>query len=397
MRDGQPDFQSLLERGQAGSTGEIQRQAGRAPAVYIVFDILEKDGASLTQLPLMERKTILKDTLKEGDNVLLCDFIEEKGEAYFKLALDKGLEGVVAKSKEGQYEEGLRTGSWLKIKKLKTCDSVIFGYTRGTNVREKTFGALLLGVYDKDGKPVYVGKVGTGFTQQTIGILLDKFEKIKITVAPFKAEVGDIVTWLRPTLVCEVAYQVLTRDMRLRMARFKRLRDDKPPGECTLDQLIESKKTEDTTEDKLSEYASKRHFEETPEPKAVVEKKGEKPIFVIQEHHARRLHYDLRLEKEGVLKSWAVPKGIPDVGQKVLAVETEDHPYEYGSFEGEIPKGQYGAGTVKIWDKGQYETKFWESDKIEVILDGQRLHGRYVLVRLKKAGDKDWLLLKGKE
>ena len=110
-----------------------------------------------------------------------------------------------------------------------------------------------------------------------------------------------------------------------------------------------------------------------------------------------RLHYDLRLEKDGVLKSWAVPKGIPEAGQKHLAVETEDHPYEYGSFEGEIPKGQYGAGTVKIWDKGHYETKFWEDDKIEVTLNGQRLHGRYVLVRLKKAGDKDWLLLKGKE
>jgi DNA ligase D-like protein (predicted 3'-phosphoesterase) len=148
---------------------------------------------------------------------------------------------------------------------------------------------------------------------------------------------------------------------------------------------------------KLSEYASKRHFEKTPEPKDAPEKKGEKIIFVIQEHHARRLHYDFRLEKDGVLKSWAVPKGMPETGQKVLAVETEDHPYEYASFEGEIPKGQYGAGTVKIWDRGHYETKFWAYDKIEVILDGQRLKGRYVLVRLKKAGDKDWLLLKGKE
>ena len=118
---------------------------------------------------------------------------------------------------------------------------------------------------------------------------------------------------------------------------------------------------------------------------------------MIQEHHARRLHYDLRLEKDGVLKSWAVPKGIPEFGQKVLAVETEDHPYDYASFEGEIPKGQYGAGTVKIWDKGQYEAKLWENDKIEVTLDGNRLKGRYILVRLKRAGDKDWLLLKGKQ
>jgi DNA ligase D-like protein (predicted 3'-phosphoesterase) len=303
----------------------------------------------------------------------------------------------VAKRKDSEYEEGLRTGSWLKIKKLKTCDCVIFGYTRGTAVRDKTFGALLLGVYDKEGKPVYLGKVGTGFTQQTIGVLTDKFEKIKTDAAPFKSEAGDVVTWLEPKLVCEVAYQVLTRDMRLRMARFKRLRDDKKPSECTIDQIVEAKKPETADRDKLSEYASKRHFEETPEPKGAGEKKDEKLIFVIQEHHARRLHYDLRLEKNGVLKSWAVPKGIPGVGQKVLAVETEDHPYEYGSFEGEIPKGQYGAGTVKIWDKGHYEAKLWENDKIEVTLDGERLKGRYILVRLKRAGEKDWLLIKGKE
>ncbi len=400
MREGKPDFQSLLERGQAVSSGEIQRQASRAQVVYIVFDILEKDGNPLTTLPLMERKAILKDSLREGSNVLLCDFIEEKGEAYFQSALEKGLEGIVAKRKNGEYEEGLRTGSWLKIKKLKTCDCVIFGYTRGTAIRAQTFGALLLGLYDKEGKPVYVGKVGTGFTQKTIGVLADKFEKIKIDAAPFKPEAGDVVTWLDPKLVCEVAYQVLTRDMRLRMARFKRLRDDKQPSECTIDQIVEAKKTETSApidDDKLFDYAGKRHFEETPEPRATVEKKEDKLIFVIQEHHARRLHYDLRLEKDGVLKSWAVPKGIPEAGKKVLAVEVEDHPYEYASFAGEIPKGQYGAGTVKIWDKGHYEAKLWEGDKIEFTLDGDRLKGRYILVRLKRANDKDWLLLKGKE
>jgi DNA ligase D-like protein (predicted ligase)/DNA ligase D-like protein (predicted 3'-phosphoesterase) len=396
MREGKPDFQSLLERGQAVSPLEIQRQENRAPSVYIVFDILEKDGKALTKLPLMERKAILKQSLQEGKNVLLCDFIEEKGEAYFNSILEKGLEGVVAKRKDSEYEEGLRTGSWLKIKKLRTCDCVIFGYTRGTAVRSKTFGALLLGVYD-EGKPVYVGKVGTGFTEAMIRLLSDKFEKIKTDTAPFKPEVGDAVTWLEPKLVCEVAYQVLTRDMRLRMARFKRLRNDKTAAECTIDQITEKKKTPPEDQSKLSEYVSKRHFEETPEPKATVEKKEGALIFVIQEHHARRLHYDLRLEKDGVLKSWAVPKGIPEAGQKVLAVEVEDHPYEYASFEGEIPKGQYGAGMVKIWDKGHYEAKLWEKDKIEVTLDGERLKGRYVLVRLKRAGDKDWLLLKGKE
>jgi bifunctional non-homologous end joining protein LigD len=185
------------------------------------------------------------------------------------------------------------------------------------------------------------------------------------------------------------------------MPRFKGLRDDKTPKECTVDQLVEIKeteaKTEESSDEKLSEYTSKRNFQQTTEP-ASGEKKGEKQIFVVQEHHARALHYDLRLEKDGVLKSWAVPKGIPeDSKQRHLAVQTEDHPYDYASFEGTIPKGEYGAGTVKIWDKGQYQAKLWQDDKIEFTLDGQRLKGRYVLVRLKKAkDDKSWLLLKGK-
>ena len=397
MREGKPDFQALLERGQAVSPNEIQKQAQRAPAIYVVFDILEKDGNPLTKLPLMERKKILKDSLKEGKNVLLSDFIEEKGEAYYQLALDKGLEGVMAKKKESYYEEGLRTGSWLKIKKLRTCDCIIFGYTKGADSREKTFGALLLGLYDKDGKPVYVGKVGTGFTQEMLGILTDKFEKLKTDVAPFKPEVGDVVTWLEPKLVCEVIYQVVTRDIKLRMARFQRLREDKSPAECTLDQIIDDKRQVTDVADKLSEYASKRNFEVTTEPKAGEKKEG-KLIFVIQEHHARRLHYDLRLENGGVLKSWAVPKGMPEsTSQRRLAVETEDHPIEYANFEGSIPEGQYGAGTVKIWDKGHFEAKVWDDDKIEFALNGQRLKGHYILVRLKRAGDKDWLLLKGKE
>ena len=408
MREGKPDFQALLERGQVVSAGGIQRQANQAPATYVVFDILEKDGKPLTRLPLMERKKILKDSLKEGSRILLSDFIEEKGEAYYKLVLEKGLEGVMAKKKDSQYEEGLRTGSWLKIKKLKTCDCVIFGYTLGAQSRGKTFGALVLGLYNKEEKPVYIGKVGTGFTEEMLGILMDKFDKIKTDIVPFKLEAGDKVTWLEPKLVCEVAYQVVTRDLRLRMPRFKRIRADKSPKECSVDQLLEKKIEEVKTDkvnkekadkDQLLEYESKRDFEKTPEP-AGGEKKGKNLIFVVQEHHARALHYDLRLEKDGVLKSWAVPKGIPETPeQRHLAVETEDHPYDYANFEGSIPKGQYGAGTVKIWDKGYYATKFWDDSKIEVTLHGQRLKGRYVLVWLKRARGKgkNWLLLKGKE
>jgi bifunctional non-homologous end joining protein LigD len=171
------------------------------------------------------------------------------------------------------------------------------------------------------------------------------------------------------------------------MPRFHGLRTDKTPSECTLDQI---------GRENLREYVAKRDFEVTPEPIGE-DKKEEGRTFVVQEHHARRLHYDLRLEKDGVLKSWAVPKGLPEAGEKRLAVETEDHPLEYRRFEGTIPKGQYGAGTVKIWDRGSYELKVWEKDKIEFTLIGEKLHGRYVLARFKKAGDKQWLLLKARD
>jgi bifunctional non-homologous end joining protein LigD len=117
--------------------------------------------------------------------------------------------------------------------------------------------------------------------------------------------------------------------------------------------------------------------------------------YVIQEHHASHLHYGLRLERDGVLKSWAVPKGVPETaGEKHLAVAVEDHPLEYGSFEGEIPKGEYGAGTVSIWDSGTYETKHWDDDKIEVTLHGRRLKGPYVLVKFKRAGKNEWLVFR---
>lgn len=124
-------------------------------------------------------------------------------------------------------------------------------------------------------------------------------------------------------------------------------------------------------------------------------------IFVVQEHKARRLHYDFRLAREGVLKSWAVPKGFPTEPEtRRLAVQTEDHPLEYGGFEGTIPKGHYGAGTVKIWDKGSYELKLWTEDKIEFALKGQKLHGNYVLIRTKRRTPQkreDWLLIKIRE
>ncbi len=115
--------------------------------------------------------------------------------------------------------------------------------------------------------------------------------------------------------------------------------------------------------------------------------------FVVQEHHARTLHYDFRLEREGVYKSWAVPKGIPESpGVRRLAVQVPDHSLEYGTFEGTIPAGSYGAGTVKIWDSGVYILEDWTDETITFALHGSRLHGPYTLIRFRKQGDRGWLL-----
>jgi len=382
MRDGEVDFQSVLSRNQAREIREIERMARELPATYIVFDILEKDGEPLTAKPLIERKEVLKDSLEEGRHVVISDFIEEKGEVYYGAAIRKGLEGVIAKKKNSRYQSG-RSNNWLKFKEVKTCDCVILGYTKGKGSREKTFGALLLGLY-RDEELVYVGRVGTGFTEADLERLKPSFQPLEVKERTIKSiDLHLEVTWLKPELVCEIRYKSVTREGMLRMARFRGLKANKNPRDCGIDQIKP-----------LEEYMSKRDFERTPEPKGG-KASSTSNIFVVQEHHARRLHYDLRLEKEGVLKSWAVPKGPPEnIGDRRLAIETEDHPIEYARFEGTIPKGEYGAGVVKIWDRGIYKTLGWNDEKIEFILSGRRLNGRYVLIRFKRAGEKEWLIIK---
>jgi bifunctional non-homologous end joining protein LigD len=143
-------------------------------------------------------------------------------------------------------------------------------------------------------------------------------------------------------------------------------------------------------QDKLSEYQSKRDFSQTPEPKGGRRKGGRKPRFVVQEHHARSLHWDLRLERDGVLISWAVPRGIPtDPKRNHLAVHVEDHPLDYIDFEGEIPEGEYGAGKVKVWDSGTYEPEKIRRDEVIVTFHGRRLEGKYALFQTK---GKNWMI-----
>lgn len=163
--------------------------------------------------------------------------------------------------------------------------------------------------------------------------------------------------------------------------------------------------------EKLKKYKAKRDFERTPEPAGNKKKKSHKePIFVVHKHAARSLHYDLRLEIDGVLASWAVPKGFSmDPREKHLAVETEDHPYEYAQFEGIIPAGEYGGGTVMVWDMGTYKNLKIKDGKemsmaacvkagrVEVLLEGTKLKGGFALVRMHTGDPKHWLLIKERD
>jgi len=165
--------------------------------------------------------------------------------------------------------------------------------------------------------------------------------------------------------------------------------------------------------DPLARYREKRDFRKTSEPSGKKKsRKGKKErIFVIQKHDASNLHYDFRLEVEGVLKSWAVPKGpSTDPGEKRMAIPTEDHPLDYADFEGVIPEDEYGAGTVMVWDIGPYRNlrgakennkksmkESHAEGKIEVWLEGKKIRGGYALIKTSKGKDERWLLIKMKD
>ena len=161
----------------------------------------------------------------------------------------------------------------------------------------------------------------------------------------------------------------------------------------------------------LSLYKKKRSFDETPEPKGKKKSSGRALKFVVQKHDATSLHYDFRLEMEGVLKSWAIPKG-PSLNpqEKRLAMMVEDHPFDYRTFEGTIPAGNYGAGTVMVWDEGTYNAMGFEEEPIKkqektlleeikkgdvkIVLHGEKLRGAFALVKIKGRGENAWLLIK---
>ena len=194
----------------------------------------------------------------------------------------------------------------------------------------------------------------------------------KTTIAPYSLRGRE-----HPTVAAPRSWEELD-DKKLRQLRY-----DEVLARVERDGDLLAPLDADITPDRLTKYRSMRDASKTPEPvPAGAPAAGQGNSFVIQEHHARRLHYDFRLERDGVLVSWAVPKNLPDTpAVNHLAVHTEDHPLEYGTFEGSIPKGEYGAGKVVIWDSGTYETEKFNDDEVIVTLHGSRISGRYALIQ----------------
>lgn len=206
---GNPDFNLLQNDG---------------PAVFVAFDILEKDGMNLQNRPLMERKKILRGTIKENETVQLI-FFTEQGKKLWSAMKERGTEGVIAKKKDSVYQQGKRSDSWVKIKFLKTVDAVVIGFTE----TRRKISSLALGLYD-DGEMTFIGKVGTGFDEQFIERFYPQLVKIK-TAKKNEALPKEIIP-VKPRFVAEVEYLEFTPDCRLRAPVFKRLRDDKKVSEC---------------------------------------------------------------------------------------------------------------------------------------------------------------------
>ena len=230
--DGLPSFELLQRRINVDDRRNVERLRAEVPAFYMVFDVLAVDGHDVRDLPLRERKRILRALLRDGDFVRYANHVERDGEAFFAAVGERGLEGMVAKRADSRYESGRRSGAWVKVRAWKTQDCVICGYTAGRNSRGD-IGALVLGVYD-GGELKHCGQVGSGLDDPTLRDLRARFARLQTDRCPFDVEPHTDMkaTWLRPELVCSVRYMAWTREGTLRQSTWRGLRDDVRPEDC---------------------------------------------------------------------------------------------------------------------------------------------------------------------
>ncbi len=214
INQGRQDFQKLMERFQIEDEIRQEILSEKFPAVYVVFDILEIEGQPVIANPLEDRKEALEAYVNNSKRINIIKYLIGPGEDYFRAARKLGFEGIMAKRLGSEYEPGKRSGNWLKIKEIKSMDVVVLGWKEGQGGRSGTFGSLKVGAY-KDGELVELGYVGTGFTENDLKLIKTLLESGR-------------------KFVIEVEFQEFTKDGKLRMPRFVKLRLDKRPEECTV-------------------------------------------------------------------------------------------------------------------------------------------------------------------
>lgn len=413
-KNGKPDFDALqLYNGDD------------KPIKYCVFDLLWLNGADITALPLHQRKELLKKLILEND-VLEYSASFQNGKELYERVLKEDLEGIVAKNRMSPYLPGTRGPAWLKIPTRKQQEFVVGGWAESD--KSRSFRSLLFGAYEQ-GALQWIGRSGGGYKQADMPEILKQLEALETNKSPFQNKVLDTkgakIHWVKPRLVANFEFSTWTKSGRIRKpAIFLGFRSDKDPKDVVLEVPLEAAEIEkqltfsqnapgaDAPAASLESYHRKRDLNVTPEPGGG-SPNADALIFVVQKHKATHLHYDFRLEMRGVLKSWAVPKG-PSMNPEDhrLAMEVEDHPFDYKDFEGVIPEGEYGGGTVIIWDQGTYEPaekivgkqeqerwllSHYHKNSLSIMLRGNKLKGKFNLVKIRGKGENSWLLTKAKD
>jgi len=236
--DGKNSFEVLQQRMNLSNEREIKRISSRIPVALVAFDLLWLDGHDLTDLALEQRRELLETIVEQDHRLQVVTHVDGGGTAFAEVAEGLGLEGVVAKRTGSTYQPGRRSPDWRKIKLTNTQDCVILGWTPGQGGRSGTFGALLVGAYD-EGKLIWIGQVGTGFTLATLDRVLEALEPLQRATPPIDdPELAKVkgATFVEPTLVCEVEYLEITKSTKkMRAPSFKGLREDKAPDESVLE------------------------------------------------------------------------------------------------------------------------------------------------------------------
>ena len=242
-KKGSPDFGKLQNRFGIEDPKRVETARRANPVTYVAFDLLHLNGKDIIKNQLEIRKNTLHDLIEEGPHLLYGDHIERNGLQYYSEALKLGFEGVIGKEKHSPYLIGVRSSFWTKSKGSHTLDAIVVGYTQGEGMRKATFGSLVMAMYDDTGNLVHVGNVGGGFDDKSlleIRPMLDKLV-VKKPVIAGPVEAPSPITWVKPSIVCEIIYANITTDKKLRFPRFNRLRTDKKPEESRLDEDILSR------------------------------------------------------------------------------------------------------------------------------------------------------------